>query len=257
MKSGTTLLSNYLKQNPKIKINDGDSHLFLNENSNNTISKKINSIYSSSSYNIDKSASYSLLLKDYDRILSHNKNAKFIWILREPIERAFSNYVHAINRGLESRTFIQCFRDDLKTKNANSTANYFHRSKYENQIKDLISSVNKDKILFIVFEDFTKDPNSTLNNVYKFINLKKHIHSLNLDEKKKNTSFTSKLYRFYPIIKLIFGRRVVLLLNSKVHFNNRLKINVNKADKRKLDKFYFRDKEFLKNELKIDIDKWR
>lgn len=256
MKSGTTLLSNYLKQNPKIKINDGDSHLFLNENSNNTVSKKINSIYSSNSYNIDKSASYSLLLKDYGRILSHNNNAKFIWILREPIKRAFSNYVHAINRGLESRTFIQCFRDDLKTKNTNCTTNYFHRSKYENQIKNLLNHVHEDKILFIVFEDFIKDPKTTLNNIYKFIGLKKYTHSLNLDEKKKNTTFTSRFHSFYPIIKFLFGRRIVLLLNSKLHFNNRLKININKDDKIKLKKYYFRDKEFLKNQLKLDIDKW-
>lgn len=256
MKSGTTLLSNFLNQNSKIKINNGDSHLFLSKNHNDLITKKINSNYDINTFNVDKSASYSLLLEDYSRILSHNENAKFIWILRDPIKRAFSNYIHAINRGLESRSFIKCFYDDLKIKKNFDHTNYFHRSKYKNQIKKLVNKVKKDKILFIVFEDFIKDPNTTLNDLYKFINLKSYIHNLQLDDKKKNTTYTSKLYKLYPIINFLFGRKAVLFLNSKLHFNNRLQMKISKSEKRELDKFFSIDKNFLKNQLKLDIEKW-
>ena len=256
MKSGTTLLSNFLNQNSKIKINDGDSHLFLDHNDQISINKYISKNYCNDTYNIDKSASYSLLLDDFSRILSHNENAKFIWILRDPIKRAFSNYVHAINRGLESRSFIECFYDDLKIKKNFDQTNYFHRSKYKNQIKKLINNVKKDKILFIVFENFINDPNTTLNDIYKFINLKSYKHNLQLDDKRKNTTYTTKLYTLYPIINFLFGRKAVLFLNSKLHFNNRLQMKISKSNKRELDKFFLIDKKFLINQLKLDIEKW-
>lgn len=255
MKCGTTLLSNYFSKNPKIKINKGDSHLFLKNNSK-TINHKINELYSEKTFNIDKSASYSLMIKDFSKFYNHNENAKYIWIVRDPVKRAFSNYVHAINRGLEKKSFIECFMYDKKFTDMPTTKNYFLRSKYKFQIKNLLSHVNKKNIHFIVFEDFISNPISVLNDIYTFLGLDNYNHQIIKNEKKRNKSYTSKIYFIYPWIRKIFGKKLVVFINSKFHFKNNLSLKINKTEKKMLSNFYEEDMSFLIQNFNLDLSSW-
>lgn len=254
MKCGTTSLANYLDQHPDVIINKGDSHLFLSKNNRNYIQNKVDEFYQTGKMNIDKSASYSFILNSFDRLLSHNKDAKFIWLLRDPLERAYSNFVHSVNRGLEKKSFYSCFKE-VENVNIKIENQYFRRSKYSNEIKKVLQDVDKKNILFLLFEDLIADPQQQLNLVHKFLNLPKHKY-VELNHKKKNSTFTSIFYPFYPVLSRLFGRKFVLIFNSFFHFNNKLKMSLNRDKKLEILDYFKEDYLFVKEEIMKDISFW-
>ena len=120
-RSGTTSLYHYLKSHPQIYLpakKHPEPHFFLK---NNEYKKGIH--YYSEKYfknvNHDKKAgeiSTSYLYQPYvaKRIKKHLPKVKLIAMLRNPIERSFSNYVFTYKNGLDSLSFEDAILQEKK-----------------------------------------------------------------------------------------------------------------------------------------------
>lgn len=134
MKCGSTSLRELLRSSG-VFFGKGEEHYF---DSTSKINKFLN--YSNylnvkySKYDIslfgDDTPSYSYI-ENVPKIIKNDvPDAKIIFILRDPLNRAISNYWHAVRRGVEFRDINLAFQECLDNKSPNIWLDYLLRSKY-------------------------------------------------------------------------------------------------------------------------------
>ena len=132
------------------------------------------------------------------RVFERVPSAKFIVMLRNPVDRAYSQYHHRVVRGHEDRSFEAAVAADkerlkngwegLDTGNFKSLGHahysYLPRGLYADQLKMWMDVFPKDQFLIICAEDFFADTQAIYNRVLRFLGLP----DFNLkDYKKVNT----------------------------------------------------------------------
>lgn len=135
-----------------------------------------------------------------------NNNSKFIFILRNPIDRTFSHYNYLKSLGSE--------RDDLKTailKNHKKdpsvkdllpeliVKNYYQYSLYGKWLKKIYAHFDKKNIKIILFENLKKEPLETLNDCFQFLNIKQ---LQELPEITSNKTVKVRFPQFYRKVRI-------------------------------------------------------
>ena len=180
-KGGTTALDHYLRNHPQIGMAiKKEVHFFDNEK---TFSSPD---FSFSDY--DKSFDFKLNRKIYGeatpiylywkpsckRIWEYNPNIKLIFILRNPIERAFSHWNMQVDRNIETESFGYAIRNESnRIKESlplqNRFFSYIDRGLYAKQIERFLRFFPHDQLLFIKYDDFYKDQEQTLFKIFHFL----------------------------------------------------------------------------------------
>lgn len=101
------------------------------------------------------------------------KQLKILVLWRNPAERAWSHYWHKIREGYENLTFEEAIEpriiQDRQRKNYFPTFDYLGFSKYSRATKAYLETLPLTKV--ILYEDFTRDIDQTLKDVFSFLNL--------------------------------------------------------------------------------------
>lgn len=188
MKSATTSLFFLLKENTNIDVsNVKDTKFFLEEENLGNWNKGNNWYLSqftdNGKINLEASTQYSKF-PDYkfvpQRIASTLKDVKFIYLIRNPIDRAISHYFHNRIKDNE-KTDINSAFSDINSK-------YYNYSNYLMQINCYLQYFDKSNILFENVIDFPNKENS-VNNILKFI-LNDNFASQHIQKLEKRNSFT-------------------------------------------------------------------
>lgn len=143
-------------------------------------------------------------------------NAKFIVILRNPIDRAYSHYQHRVRIGLEEKSFEEAIEDDerrrkliiqkfnsdeIRDYNVNSIRfPYVSIGKYVEHLKEWMNIFPREQILVLKTDDLNTE--EELNKVCRFIgvpNFKfKNITKQNVGKySEMNKETREKLIHFY------------------------------------------------------------
>ncbi len=177
-KYGTTTLYDWLSQHPQIYGHPlaKDYPYFSNDNSFHGGTDQFYSFVKNIPDNClslggDANAMYSIsAIERMQRIIP---SAKLIAILRNPIDRAYSAYMHAIERAMETRDFEEAINDELcgfyYDPLDRLRRDYLQHGLYAKQIKNLLHYFPKDQIKIIIFEELREKPHNILKNVFKFI----------------------------------------------------------------------------------------
>ncbi|WP_226634513.1 sulfotransferase family protein [Novosphingobium profundi] len=187
-KAGTTTLHGLLSQHPKIR--DGlfkESHFFdkprlLEEGIG--YYRSIFPVLGEGEYTIDSTPM--MYHEAVPQIAAGVvPQARVIMILRDPVKRSFSHYLHNVARGREKLSFeeaiaqeeerIRHTAEELRTENAvtyNYRAfSYKERSRYDGQIERWRAAFGPDNVKILIFEEFIKAPEQTTNEVLAWIGL--------------------------------------------------------------------------------------
>lgn len=100
-------------------------------------------------------------------------DAKFILLLRNPVDRAYSAYWYAYRNGDETLPF----EDALKVEAFRATqgdsirgfSSYVDRGLYAQQIKRYLQFFDRSRFLFIISEEYQGNPRKTLHTVTRFL----------------------------------------------------------------------------------------
>jgi hypothetical protein len=98
-----------------------------------------------------------------ERIAEVIPQARLIVLLRNPVDRAYSNYWHNASRGREVRTFEEL----MKAKETH----YLSKGVYVDQLLRWSKFFSKEQMLVLKSEDFFERPRETLNIVIDFLDL--------------------------------------------------------------------------------------
>lgn len=125
------------------------------------------------------------------RIREYNPNMKLIFILRNPIDRAFSHYIMEKKRGTEPLSFFAAIRNEEKRIAAPLSQerriySYVDRGYYSKQIRRMLQYFPKKQMLFLKTEDLRFNHKETIYKVYEFLNVKK------IDSIKSQIIFSNK-----------------------------------------------------------------
>ena len=112
------------------------------------------------------------------RIYSLNPHAKFIYLLRDPVERTCSGYWHTFNTGRERRSFGEAIRNDYF---------YLDVSNYYGQLALWLEYFPLESFLFLLFEDMKSNPEQVVQDCCKFLEIDSENIKINLQEHRNKT----------------------------------------------------------------------
>jgi hypothetical protein len=97
-----------------------------------------------------------------ERIAACRPDALFIYVLREPAERAWSAYWHAVRAGWEKDGFARALRPDSL---------YVRASRYGHQLARFTDRFARERILLLDFGDLRPDPVGAAARCVRFLGL--------------------------------------------------------------------------------------
>ena len=151
-----------------------------------------------------------------ERILNDlGDNVKFIIILRNPVDRAYSHYLHSKRDLHEHLSFKDAIKKKVNEKNNYLTylrTSYIEQGKYADMLQRYFALFSKDNFLILNFEeDFVAERKQTMIKIFKFLNLKEEDIDVNIRSNKASKakfiwlkSLMQKTGWWRQIIKKIF-----------------------------------------------------
>ena len=87
-------------------------------------------------------------------------NARVIYMVRDPIERMLSHYLHNVGGGYESRPLAEALTDPGSA--------YVSRSRYTMQLEPYLASFDRARVLVVANEDLADKREATMRRVFAF-----------------------------------------------------------------------------------------
>jgi hypothetical protein len=108
-----------------------------------------------------------------ERIARYNPEMKWIVLLRNPIERAYSHWVMETERGDEILPFGQAIRAErdrlAKAGGQHRIWSYVDRGRYAGQLERLFERFGRERVLVLVSEELRRRHAPTLDRVWSFL----------------------------------------------------------------------------------------
>ena len=101
-------------------------------------------------------------------------------MLRKPVDRAFSAYLHVSRGKKENLSFEEALKIEKERLKQNPTlspmVNYQDMGMYYKMVKSYLDNFKNVHIIF--YEDFKKNTNLSVKNTFKFLNVDSNIISI-------------------------------------------------------------------------------
>ena len=212
MKSGTTDMMRSLQKSKGIHIPKGEQNFFnrhFNQGSTFYAQK-----FQHGKLNGDKSPSYGTddiygpVSRMVTRIKNYCPNVKFIWMMRDPAERAFSHYCHGIRKKRRrvvdkyasiSKMFGRKQKQPLILKEFLNDPRVLHRGNYYQILEEYLKEFNKEQMIFIISDHYIQNKISEYNRVRKFLGVKK-MNDVKFDKFNKEKRKSTKVKSSHPTL---------------------------------------------------------
>jgi hypothetical protein len=165
-KCGTTSLHNYLDAHPEISMSRRkETDFFLeDENWDRGLEWYASHFDPAAPVRGETSTGYTNLPASAgtaDRIRSVVPGTKLIYIVREPLDRMLSHYLHRRATGVERRSLAEALSDPRES--------YVTRSCYATQLKPFLELFPREQILVDTRERLLRERQATLRRIFEFV----------------------------------------------------------------------------------------
>jgi len=168
MKGGTSALTRGVGNHPDVFVADGKELHFFDEHFDRGLDWYEACFQAATAGQVIGEATPRYMNEPavVDRMLATLPKAKFVAIVRDPVDRAYSHYWHNKRRGRETRSFDEAFGD---TNPESEIFAYLDLSKYTERLQRIQSGAGSDRLLVLLNEDLRHKRGETLNRVWDFI----------------------------------------------------------------------------------------
>ena len=124
-------------------------------------------------YVLDASTAYLYSANAPAQLRHYAPDAKIVLILRNPVERAYSHYTMALKYGMEHEEPLQAFEREAEFNPAHWGQDecYLELGQYAKQLERWLECFPLDQLHIIWYDDFTADPQKTMNALMKYLDL--------------------------------------------------------------------------------------
>lgn len=169
-KAGTTTLAHLLDQHPHICLSNPKEPRYFNAHFDRGV-EWYRSCFQPRGDEIllDASPTYTMSPVGADgraddtiakRIKQLSPDARLIYLVRDPLARAYSAYLHGLRSEFETQSFRAAVAENK---------GYFDNSRYYAQAQPFIEQFGRDKLLFLSFEELTREPLTVARKVLEFL----------------------------------------------------------------------------------------
>jgi hypothetical protein len=181
-KAGTSSLQHYIDGHPDIYIPEGEAHFFCDhyEQGLEYYTNFFNG-WSGQKAVGEKTPCYFYIPGIPERIAKDFPDIKLLFIYRNPIDRAYSQYWHNVRRGVEHETFDIAVRREIAgiTRTMDERVRSFYAKepglfsyvaigRYSEHLRRWTSSFGRSQMFHVVLEDITV---SLLHDVLRFLDV--------------------------------------------------------------------------------------
>lgn len=283
-KSGTTALYHYIKQHPDIYMSplketeffafEGDNLAFRGPGdmprATITSIEDYLTLFSGQTKESaigEASPAYLYSLKAPHRIYHYIPEAKIICLLRDPIERAYSQYVMFIRDGREPLTdFSKALQEEKKRIQDNWAWgwHYTQTGLYYTQLKRYFDLFDRSQIKVYLYDDLAKDSSALIQDVFRFIGVddsfkpntqKRH----NISGIPKNLILHRFLTQSHPIketLKPLLPQKMRKQLTGELRDKNLSKPMLSTEDRQSLLPIFGDEILNLQNLIQRDLSAW-
>ncbi|MFO7611642.1 MAG: sulfotransferase [Clostridia bacterium] len=218
-------------------------------------------------YRLDCSPTYMMYDGTAGKIKSLSPDAFIIISLRNPVERAFSQYKMNVRMNFEKMSFEQALEDEPERLSSGlfKAALYKEVGMYSVQVSRFIDAFGTDRIKFVLYDEIADDPGCVISEICSFLNIE--FNPAMVDNKRKNyTGYP----RFAALNRIAYStglRKAAkwLVRSSKARERlGNLYIKTNDADirmktetRKVLTEYFSEDIERLESATGIDLRRWR
>ena len=287
-KAGTTALSHYMKQHSQIYISpikepgffdfEGQKPNFLGPGDRELFSHVSTDIESyrrlfqgvSNEIAIGEATTWYLYSsRAPERIQYYIPNVKLIVILRNPVDRAYSAYLHVIRDGRELITdFAQALLEEETRINQNWEYLWHYKQMgfYYAQLKRYFDLFNKNQIRVYLYEDLKDNPVALMQDICRFLNVdetlitgsppRRNVSGIPKNKflgyllKKQNFKWLKAPFKLFLSSKM--RENIIVNLNNK----NLIKPQISPAARIQLAKMYREDILKLQELIERDLSSW-
>ena len=146
------------------------------------------------------------------RIFNFNPKAKFIYIMRDPVERTISHYWHRVNWEGERRSPLKAIEEDTQ---------YCDVSYYKMQLEPYFELAGANSVFCLTFERFVNNPLEELNRILCWLNVDSDFQPKNQTEKENITPEQIHRVKGYGILQRFRYSKVWDAIGPKVPENIR------------------------------------
>jgi len=288
-KSGTTSLYHFLEQHPEISIPNKEPRFFIRDSILKVSDEDPIKPYLLRSSVLDLNDYCQLYNNKTEKILCdastqylyHHQEVipkikdlegpepKILILLRNPIDRAFSNYQHNLST-YETLSFEQAIKNEPQRigQHFNSFWHYIGLSTYASQVKAYLDNFSNVKVVF--FENFINDIDHSLKDIFEFLEVDTSIKTSSFMINTKSTGtpkslgFNKMMNKISSIgtLKSIFynliGQKRTQLIKEIIMRKNltKSKVVLNQNTRYELETFFIEDISKLKEILPIQNVSW-
>ncbi|WP_157955143.1 sulfotransferase family protein [Halomonas denitrificans] len=259
-KAGTTTIYDWLSQHPSISasVNAKDYPYFSDEEVYRRGREVFNKVHRSVDGKKTLGADANISYRDENiyKLKEEFPLAKVIMIKRNPVDRAFSAYCHAVERGLENRSFDEALDYELKggryEQKDSLWADYLKHGDYTKQVQVLRREFSENNVEVVDFEKMINQPAEVFQNLCCFIGVdSSFVPRFNKENSTKGgvrIRFVSQfLHGYSPRYDMVkkFGRIIPFPMRSYIRKClvkvNRVEGNkpmLSRASREKLEQYY-------------------
>lgn len=187
------------------------------------------------------------------RIKKHLSGTRFIYVMRHPIDRLVSHYIHEWSMGN-----YKCDINEAIIKYP-ELVDY---GRYSMQLKPYLEAFGKDNVLPVFFNRLINDSQSELERICRFIGLTSKV---NWQYALKAKNISNKRIRQFPFYKLIIESNLAKVLRRKLvpkkirnYIKSKLRMQdrpvISKSNLSQLEGIFNEDLEIISKWLGIDIN---
>ncbi|MDJ0660797.1 MAG: sulfotransferase [Crocosphaera sp.] len=204
-----------------------------------------------------------------ERIHHYIPDVKLIAILRNPIDRAFSQFLGNLKRGVEPlNDFSQAIKQEDKriADNWHYRWHYRERGFYYRQLKPYFDKFDRNQIRIYIYDDWKNKQIQTLRDIYKFINVdtnfivdtskKLHTSPKTIPKNKLFNKLLLSPNLLKSSLKLFIPEKIRQKIWSQLNQKNQAKPSLSYKLRQQLINIYREDILQLQDLLEYDLSKW-
>lgn len=194
MKSGSTSLHYYLADHPEIFMCEPkEPWYFVKEKNWSRGEQWYNGLFAEAGESVkiigESSADYTMMPKFQgvpERIAAYNRDARFIYVMRDPVMRSISHYWHNVRWHGEQRELLTVLQKD---------PDLIDFSDYHLQLTTFHQYFSEDRFYVLTFEELVARPQVMMSNIYSWLNVDEKFVSSNIGQQKNVTPQTVPMIR--------------------------------------------------------------
>jgi len=219
MKAGTTTLQHILARHPDVFMARLEAHFFdKDDNYRRGLDWYAQHFEGAEGKTAigEKTPTYSYLPAAAERIHTHFPDIKLVWLFRDPVKRAYSNYWHAVKRGEEPLSFEEAVGQEEERIQRNIFRGYVRRSIYADQVERFLDLFAREQMFFITFETLVREPEQVLSGLWRFLEVEDFAIS-QVERVRSNVTYIPHSKRLEHMARRLLGNGIPYRIVSRMN----------------------------------------